>query len=290
MEIIKDIFRNKRPNLTESSLTTYYSLLATLHKDLYGTKSISLKNFKNTQKIIDFIQSKQPNTRRTLLSALFVLTGEEIYREEMMKEIMELKEETEKQEPNEKQKVNSISQPELKNIYDNLKKQSTVLYKTNSNAYLSDIQDFIIISLYYLIPPRRALDFTEFKIRNIDKDVDNYMDKNTFVFNRYKTDKKYGKQIVKIPVTLQKIIKKWIEINPTDYLLFNNKNNKLIGVTLSQKFHKIFGGRKISINSIRHSYLSDKYQGTIKIDNELKNDFTNMGSSIGQKKVYIQTI
>lgn len=290
MEIIKDIFRNKRPNLTESSLTTYYSLLATLHKDVYGTKSINLKNFKNTQKIIDFIQSKQPNTRRTLLSALFVLTGEEIYREEMMKEIMELKEETEKQEPNEKQKVNSISQPELKNIYDNLKKQSTVLYKTNSNAYLSDIQDFIIISLYYLIPPRRALDFTEFKIRNIDKDVDNYMDKNTFVFNRYKTDKKYGKQIVKIPVTLQKIIKKWIEINPTDYLLFNNKNNKLIGVTLSQKFHKIFGGRKISINSIRHSYLSDKYQGTIKIDNELKNDFTNMGSSIGQKKVYIQTI
>lgn len=289
MEIIKNIFREKRPNLTENSLTTYYSLLATLHKDIYGTKSINLKNFKNTQKIIDFIQSKQPNTRRTLLSALFVLTGEEIYREEMMKEIMELKEETEKQEPNEKQKVNSITQPELKNIFDNLKKQSEVLYKTNNNAYLKNIQDFIIVSLYYLIPPRRSLDYTEFKIRNIDKNVDNYMDKNTFVFNRYKTAKTYGKQVIKIPATLQRIIKKWIQLNPTDYLLIDNKGNKLSGVTLTQRFHKIFG-KKISVNALRHSYLSDKYVDTIKVDKELKNDMSKMGSSMSQKKTYIQSV
>jgi hypothetical protein len=289
MEIIKDLFREKRSNLTESSLNTYYSLLSKLHKDLYGTSSINLKNFKNTKKIMEFLQSKQPNTRRTILSALFVITDEPIYREEMMREIENIKKETEKQEKNEKQIVNSITQPEIKNIFDNLKKRATVLYKTNNNTYMMDIQDFIIVSLYYLIPPRRALDFTEFKIRNIDKEVDNYMDKDKFIFNRYKTAKTYGQQIVKIPASLQKIIKQWIKINPTEYLLRDKKGQKLNGPTLTQRFHKIFD-KKISVNALRHSYLSDKYQDTIKIDKNLKNDMTNMGSSIGQKTTYIQTI
>jgi len=289
MEIIKDKFREKRPNLSEGSLTTYYSLLANLHKDVYGTKSINLNNFKNTKKILESLEDKQANTRRTILSALFVLTDESIYRDEMMEEIEQLKEQTDLQEPNEKQMKNSITQDELKHIYTVLKKKADGLYKMGGDDYLMDIQDFIILSLYVLIPPRRALDYTEFKIRSIDKEVDNYFDKDTFVFNRYKTAKTYGQQIVKIPASLQKIIKKWIKINPTDYLLRDKKGNKLTGVTLTQRFHKIFG-KTVSVNALRHSYLSNKYQSTIEIDKKLKEDFTNMGSSVSQKKTYIQTI
>ena len=37
------------------------------------------------------------------------------------------------------------------------------------------------------IPPRRSLDYVCFKIKNINRDEDNYLDKNEFVFNKYKT-------------------------------------------------------------------------------------------------------
>ena len=289
MEIIKDKFREKRPNLSEGSLTTYYSLLANLHKNVYGTKSINLKNFNNTKKILEALEDKQSNTRRTILSALFVITDEPIYKDEMMQEIQELKEETDLQEQNEKQMKNSISQDEIKHIYDNLKKKADGLYKLDNESYLMDIQDFVLLSLYVLVPPRRALDYTEFKIRGIDKGVHNYFDKDKFVFNRYKTAKTYGQQIVKIPASLQKIIKRWVKINPSEYLLRDKKGNKLTGTTLTQRFYKIFN-KNISVNALRHSYLSDKYQSSIEQDKNLKEDFTNMGSSISQKKTYIQTL
>jgi hypothetical protein len=200
---------------------------------------------------------------------------------------MEIKEQTEKQEQNDKQKENSISQEELKEIYEKLKKKTQILYKTGGNDYLMDIQDFVIVSLYYLIPPRRLLDYTDFKIRNIDKEKDNYMDKSNFVFNSYKTSKTYGQQVVKIPTTLKNIIKKWISINPTEYLLFDNKMNKLNSTTMIYKLNKIFG-KNISVNSLRHSYLSDKFQDTIQTNKEISNDMTTMGSSIKQQKTYIQ--
>ena len=287
MEEIKNLFREKRPNLSNSTLSTYYSLISSLHNKLYGTKIINLDHFKNAQNIIDYLQTSQINTRRTILSALYVLTDNILYRDEMMKDIMEIKSQTDKQIKNDKQKENSISQETLKNVYESLKKKATILYKTNNDDYIIDIQDFIIVSLYYLIPPRRLLDYTEFKIKNIDKETDNYMDKNTFVFNRYKTQKTYGKQIVKIPENLKKIIKQWIKINPTEYLLFDKKHNKLIGQTIKYRFNKIFG-EGISVNALRHSYLSDKYLDTIKVNAELEHDMTQMGSSISQQKTYIQ--
>ena len=108
-----------------------------------------------------------------------------------------------------------------------------------------------------------------------------------FVFNNYKTSKTYGKQVVQIPVALKNIIKKWISINPTDYLLFDNKMNKLNSTTLIYKLNKIFG-KKISVNALRHSYLSSKYNLTIKINKEIKKDMTDMGTSMMQSKTYIQ--
>jgi len=287
MENVKDLFKKKRPDLSEKSLTTYYSLLRNLHNNIFGSKTIEMNNFKKTNLILKYLDDKIPNTRNTILAALYVLTEIPIYRDAMMKQIMEIKEQTEKQEQNDKQKENSISQEELKEIYEKLKKKTQILYKTGGNDYLMDIQDFVIVSLYYLIPPRRLLDYTDFKIRNIDKEKDNYMDKSNFVFNSYKTSKTYGQQVVKIPTTLKNIIKKWISINPTDYLLFDNKMNKLNSTTMIYKLNKIFG-KNISVNSLRHSYLSDKFQDTIQTNKEISNDMTTMGSSIKQQKTYIQ--
>lgn len=288
---IKKLFKEKRPNLSESSLNTYNSTLRNLSNKVFGSKDISIENLDKSEEILQYLKNIPINTRRTILSALFVLTEKKIYRDEMMDDITTLKKEASKQEPNEKQKGNSITQEELHKLWEKLKKRATSLYKLKELQIsdLLEIQDFVILSLFVLIPPRRIMDYSEFKIKNINRETDNYMDKNSFVFNQYKTAKTYGRQTVTIPKELKTIITKWIKHNPTDYLLFNGQQHKLIGTTLTQRLNRIFG-KNISVNSLRHSFLSEKYQSSIDQKKNMESDMTQMGTSIAQQNTYIQSI
>jgi integrase len=127
------------------------------------------------------------------------------------------------------------------------------------------------------------------KIKNYDKNKDNYILKNKFIFNKYKTSKFYGKQEIIINDELFKLLKKYIKLNPynSDYLFNNLKGEKLSNITMNQKFNKIFDNKKISINAIRHSYLSKIYKDIPKLEN-MKNTANNMGHSIEQALLYIQ--
>jgi hypothetical protein len=85
-----------------------------------------------------------------------------------------------------------------------------------------------------------------------------------------------------------KILKDWIKINPTEYLLFDSKMSKLSPVKLNQRLNKMFNGRKVAVNSLRHSYLTDKYAEHTKKDNEMNEDMKEMGSSARQLKTYVK--
>jgi hypothetical protein len=76
-------------------------------------------------------------------------------------------------------------------------------------------------------------------------------------------------------------------VNPTEYLFFDSGGNKLSNVKLTQRLNKIFG-KKASVNQLRHTYLSDKYQDTIKLNKEMADDMKAMGSSRAQEMVYIK--
>ena len=125
------------------------------------------------------------------------------------------------------------------------------------------------------------------KINKIDKDKDNYIQGNKLVFNTYKTSKFYGKQEINMPPALRNILKKWISVNPTDHLLFDNKYNPLTNVNLNQRINKIFG-KKVGVNGLRHTYMSEKYAESIETDKAIAKDLEKMGSSASQKKVYIK--
>ena len=45
----------------------------------------------------------------------------------------------------------------------------------------------------------------------------------------------------------------------------------------------------VSTEGMRHAYMSNKYKDTIKVQDEMAKDLTNMGSSILQQKTYIQS-
>ena len=197
-----------------------------------------------------------------------------------------------KQEKTPQQEASWVETSDVKAVSEDLKRNADLIMKKKSitPSDLQQIQNYIIMcvlgSLY--IKPRRSKDFVDFKIRNVDKETDNYMDKNKFVFNSYKTAKTYGKQEVEIPVQLRNIITKWSKINPTDYLLFDANMNKLSSVKLNQRLNRIFDGKKVGVNQLRHTYLTDKFGDTIRQKNDLANTMEEMGSSSAMADTYIK--
>jgi hypothetical protein len=188
------------------------------------------------------------------------------------------------------QKNNWVTQDEIASLFNSLKRSANEIYKKSSltNTDLQVLQNFIIIALFHLIAPRRSKDYVDFKIKNIDKEKDNYMDKGKFVFNSYKTAKTYGRQEVAIPKTLTTIINKWMKVNPTDYLLFDSNLNPLTSVKLNQRLNRIFDGKKVAVNILRHSFLTNKFGDTINQKKQIENTMQDMGSSANVLVNYVK--
>ena len=282
---IKEYIHNKRPTLGKSSLTTYASILKSLYKKVFGDGKLEWDNFKESEKILHFLKDLEPHKRKTILSALVVITDLKEYKELMMKDVSAYNKDLATQQPTDEQKSNWVKPEQIKDIFTDLKTKADMLFKKktpHTPAELQQIQNYIIVSLLsgIFVPPRRSKDFCDFKIKNVQENKDNYLHKSEMVFNSYKTMKTYGTQRVVIPTALKSILTKWFKINPTEYLLFDQNMNHLSPVKLNQRINKIFGG-KISVNMLRHSYLTDKYGEHNKVDKEMAKDAEEMGTSKG---------
>lgn len=288
---MENYIKEKRPNISDSSLKTYNSILTNLYKKVFKTDIIDINNFSKSGEILKFLQNTPPNKRKTILSALVVITDNIDYRKCMLRDIDEYNKIEAKQIKTDKQEENWVNNDDIKDVYLSLEKQAKLLYKKDCKTMsdLQDIQDYIIISLLggIFIPPRRSKDFVDLKINDINKDTDNYKNKLILTFNSYKTSKTYGTQHVKIPIKLNNILNKWIKLNETDYLLFDANCEKLNNVKLNQRLNKIFK-KKVGVNQMRKTYLSEKYSDMIDKKDDLKNDMTMMGSSLIQEKIYIK--
>jgi hypothetical protein len=290
---LKELIKQKRPHLSDSSLVAYNSVLRNIHNKVFGTKDVQVDNFNNVDKIMDYYKDLDLISQMNAFNALFIITENKKYQNAMVTTKQQLKSKEHTQEMNEKQKESHMDNAEIKAVWEKMQRDVNIIYKkkTLSMDDYQFIQNYILLSLMggIFIPPRRSMDWTEFKIKNIDREKDNYLDKNTMVFNTYKTAYTYGEQRVEIPKPLKSILTKWIKRNPTDYLLFDTKSNKLSSTKITQRFNVIFDG-KVSTNALRHSYMSNKYQDTIQVDKELKHDFTQMGSSASMKQTYVKKI
>jgi hypothetical protein len=297
-EEINQQLKSNRPQLSDSSCKTYISLLSGLCKSLNIEPNKSyLMNPQNSSIIIETLSKQCLNSRKAKYSAMFVLTGNDDYRELMMDDLATHVENENKQEMNTKQQENWMSFAEIKSLYDAFKDDVKPLWK--KKVLLPDelvkLQQFVIYSLVsgVLIPPRRLMDYTEFKIRNVDNDTDNYMTNNEFVFNQYKTAKTYGRQVIPIPKTLSALIKKWMKIQTNDYLLTDTNGNKLTEVQLNQRIRKLFDtdgtGNNISVNMLRHIYTTEKVHKHTPSMKKLQTIATAMGHSITQNILYKKT-
>jgi integrase len=297
---IKEYLKDKRPNLSAGSLTTYTSILKNLFSKLNdGSKDYDVNFFDNYKMILEHLKEVEPKKRKTILSALVVICPDDIcehYRSIMMNDIKVSKSIDIEQKKTEKQKENWITQDEIREKYDKMydKLEPLFLVKKIDAKSLTELQDLVLLALTsgIYIPPRRSLDWTDMMIRGYDKSKeskDNYMIKNKFYFNRYKTDKTYGLETIDIPLALQNLLKKYISYLPTTqkYLFVNRVGEKINSVRVTQALNKIFDGKRISVNMLRHSFISHKYKDIPKLK-EMIQTAHEMGHSLNQALEYIK--
>lgn len=275
MKILDDL-KKSRGNLSEASLKTYKSVLNSVYKAFENeslNENIGKEYFcKNKTKILDFLKDLNDSKRKTILSALVVLCegdkAKDIFRESLLEESDKAREQAKENrgQMTDKQKENWIEWKDVLDIHSKLGKEaSPLLNKVNlNNIDFNKIQDYILLSLYVLQDPRRSLDYSCLKIKNVDKksNKDNYIDGKNFIFNTYKTANLYGQQKIPINTKLKTLLNKWIKIlneYDSEYLLISPQTKKCLNVVqINQRLNKIFG-KKVGSSMLRHSYLSSIY-------------------------------
>ncbi len=84
---LKDFIKEKRPSLADSSVVTYTSILRSLYYRVFGSKDINPDKFNDTGAILEHLKDILPNKRKTILSALVIITDNPKYRDQMMDDI-----------------------------------------------------------------------------------------------------------------------------------------------------------------------------------------------------------
>ena len=299
---IEETLKENRPNLSAGSIRTYASILRNLAKqmkvELDGVGAV-LKNYKA---ILEHLKETPARLRKTRLASLVVYVGKheggekalEAFRAMMMSDGKETDEEQKEQKLSEKQKANWIDWEAVMEQYEALRKEVTPLLKQEKldKKQFARVQLFVLLSLMVLIPPRRSLDWTAFKLREVDEEKDNFLKlikrKPTLVFNTYKTATKTGQQREEIPKELHLILKKWEKLNPHEWLLMNyGQSGGITPTQLVQLLYSFFG-KNISTSMIRKIYLTNKYQA-IPALKELEETAEKMGHSVNEMlKSYVK--
>lgn len=292
-ESLKELIKTNKPNITESSVNSYYSVLTNLHKKVFPDTPFAVADFNNAEKVLEYLMEQPVKTRKTKLSAIATVVHNPLYTKQMEKDTETTKAEEVSNKKNPKQQENSVEKQEVEALLTKLKKEADHLYKKENPtmADLQEIQNYILLVLTggIYFPPRRSKDWCDLRIKGtINKETENFIEKGEFVYNSYKTAKTHKQQREAIPKPVLTILKKWIKKNPTDYLLFNSTFEKMTPTNITQRLNSLFGGKKISTSALRHTYLTEKYGGSIDDINEVANTMLSMGSSIGVLNEYVK--
>jgi len=292
MEDCKEHIKKMRPKLSDSTLKTYCNILRNLYKDVFDGDFDYKHYLKDYEKVMKHLEKTKYNVRKTILSALVVISegtvAQSHYRKQMLEDAQQYNALQKKNIMTDEQKKNWITWKEVEDHLDLLKKKYYYIFK-EKNPEIQDIlnlQKYIILCCYVLIPPRRLQDFCLMKVRDISKDKDNFYEKGTFYFRQYKTAKFLGLQIEKVPKTLELLLRKWISFTngKSNYLFFDYYGKPFTSSGLTKVLNNIFG-KNISVNMLRHIYITEKTGPLIK---QIEETAKEMGHSTDTQKLYIK--
>ena len=194
------------------------------------------------------------------------------------------------------QEKNWITQEEVLKVHKTLKEdiENSLSKKRKIDKQLfKKLLNYMILSLYTLIQPRRNKDYSLMRISNNMDDTNvNYLVINKkndmkFILNNYKTEKKYHSVEIDIPDDLKQVILLYLKYHPLKLELKNKEFNipflvedgkeLKTSTEITKILNKIFD-KKISSSMLRSIFLTSKYGDLV---NELKEDTKIMGTSSG---------
>ena len=146
---LSDYIKSKRPALAASSIVTYASTLRSLYFRVFKSRDIDFKKYDDTIAILEHLKDLPPNKRKTILSAVYIITDNDKYRSQMIQDCKAYSKQIETQEKTPSQEESWMKMDEIKKVFDTLAKHAALLYKKESLSTndLQDIQNYIIVAL-----------------------------------------------------------------------------------------------------------------------------------------------
>lgn len=296
VENLQDYFiKNKKSTSTSK---TYSSHIRALLRNVEEFND-SLEDLLNKTTILfEYLNTLTINTSKSYLTAVVVLSNiiQHPNRSIFSEKLDEITNESKKIQMDQKKSVkeakNWLNWNQILKMVKDKEKNAKALIKNNPNEkeILSNIQDWIIATIYTKIPPRRIGDYTNLQWLNdtTDKTKTNYVDmKNMKLhFNIYKTVSTYGEEVIDIPKSLLNVLKIWRKYNSNEYVFIKNNKKPFLQPDLSKRLNSIFG-EGISVNMLRHSFLTEVYKKCPALKDMAKLS-REMSHSIATQMLYVR--
>ncbi len=290
--------------ISESTANQYLQTLWSLNGKKPFNNLAWLKKYETIQNAInDYAKSTQLNQLAVITTALSLVADKSTYKpaynfwkEKMMSYRKEMEDNTNPHEKTEKQEENWITWDEVQKKKFGLKEDISSFLSTKNitSGQYDKLLQYVILSLYTDVPPRRNQDYIDmFVVKKLGKDAENnrnYYDMAThkFVFNKYKTAKKYGQQIVDVPPELQAVINTYFKFHPLakakqkEFRFLVKADGSPLNTinSITRMLNKIFG-KKVGSSMLRHIFISSKYGDKIK---ELQEVAEDMGHSTEEQQ------
>ena len=312
LNLAKTLVEDKK--VAESTANLYVKNLWTLNG---GKPFNNLSFLRNTEEVEKKLAEYADSTRKTFLASIVSVlslfkdkpTYKKVYQhyhEKMMSASAEQRAVETNGEKTTKQKDNWMAWDEVlkvkTDLYNHVKEFAG--QKTLSATQYHELLSLLILALYTEVPPRRNQDYADMVVvgkwnDKMAKDK-NYLDLlgNQFVFNKYKTAKKYGTQFVDLSNAdmLREVIAMYLKHHPLHkgkvkkdtefrFLAYANGSPFTAVNAITRILNKVFG-KKVGSSMLRHIYLSSKYAD---VKDEQKKDAEAMGHSVAEQQgVYVK--
>jgi hypothetical protein len=310
MNLSKELVEKK--GVAESSANAYVKTLYLLN-DKVAFKTLAF--LRNKDVVLQRIEAYAPSTQKSILASVVSVlslvkdkpTYKAVYKffyDKMMEKAKPVAEAAASNEKTDKQKENWVSWKEVSDLMATYRNKM-VEYgakKTITPSEYAHLLQALVLGLYTYTQPRRNQDYLDMAVvkkwrEDMPKDK-NYLDLtgSRFVFNKYKTAKKYGTQIMAIPNTteapLLDTIMTYLKFHPlwkaskgkeAVHFLVDAEGKALTAVNaITRLLNRIFG-KRVGSSMLRHIFLSDKYD-----IEEMKEDAAAMGHSLNEQKKYMR--
>ena len=285
--ILNDYYKKEGKKVSDRTIKSYLSRIKLVYNGLdMELGDVSLFS-ERLQEAINYIQNRWKNTstRKTAYAALVILAKAMGLDNNIVKFIQDIMTDS-ISTYNTEQKVKIGGGEKLPNV--NFSKIKKILLKKMLDIDLNKkflekenmktLTQVLIFYLYSIQAPVRS-DYGAMRILHEGETEDkkyNYVDlkKKVFIFNSYKTEKKYGRVEISFRKGMDEKLKQLMPfVSNKDYLFTGNNGKGYTQNYFSILINEVFG---VGVSTLRKVYLTNKYKKIYSILNEMDKDAQDM--------------